>query len=70
MELSKTIVELMKIKEISPSELAKRSTINLAFLYRVITGEVNDIKLSMAQKIAKGLGISITELIREEATNV
>ncbi len=58
---------LMQMHNVTFTELAKSTGISASYLKRVARGEVSNISLDFTQKISKGLGITIAELLGEHS---
>lgn len=65
MSLRANLHTLMQQNELTTTELAERSGVGQAIIQRLFTGEVEDIKLSIAQKIAAVFSLSLSQLIGE-----
>ena len=59
--------EFIDQKKITPYRLAKLSGVSQPQISRLLTGENSDPRQSTLQKLAAGLGVSVSELIGDNA---
>jgi transcriptional regulator with XRE-family HTH domain len=64
--LGERISRLMETANLNASELSARTSISVSYLTRIIRGEVVNPTIDFVSRIASGLGVTETELIRED----
>lgn len=64
--LASNLQELMRIRKINPTALARETGIGQPVIYRIATGETDNPTLSTLHPIAKYFGVSINQLIGDE----
>lgn len=66
-DVRKRIIDLMKEKNITLSELAYDSKIAYSTLYNLITGKTKSIKIDTLLSICRGLGIELGAFFSEQS---
>jgi transcriptional regulator with XRE-family HTH domain len=64
--LGERISRLMETANLNASELSARTSISVSYLTRIIRGEVVNPTIDFVSRIASGLGVTETELLRED----
>ena len=63
-DFAKNMKSTMVKKNMTYVALAKNSGLSGRKLHKIASGEQADVKLSTAEKVAKGLGVSVVDLIK------
>lgn len=67
--LGERITRLMEASKLNASELSARTGISVSYLSRIIQGEVVNPTIAFVMRIAAGLGVTESELLRGRPTN-
>jgi transcriptional regulator with XRE-family HTH domain len=65
-QLGERIKRFMEAANLDASELSARTGISTSYLSRILNGEVANPTIDFVKRIADGLGVTETELVRDE----
>lgn len=67
--IGQRILKFLELRGISQRELARLSGVERVYINQLIHGKAKSVGIPIAQKLARGLDISVSELIGEEIPN-
>jgi transcriptional regulator with XRE-family HTH domain len=66
-DLGERIASLMEALSLNASELSARTGISVSYLTRILRGEVVNPTIDFVSRLAAGLGVTETQLLRDDA---